>query len=76
MTENEKKFVESIVNFDSNVLKAQQYIKENYSIDSTFDDDTCEIHLTCENAENALMLAAAKEYITETLEDSVICIFG
>ena len=76
MTENERKFAESIVNFESNVKKAQQYIKETYQIDSQFDIETGNMYLTCAVAENALMLAAAKEYITEEVDESLTCIYG
>ena len=76
MTENERQFVESITNFESNVKKAQLYIKENYGIDSEFDIQDSAIHLTCLQAENALMLAAAREYISETFNDEVVCVMG
>ena len=76
MTENERKFAESIVNFESNVKKAQQYIKETYQIDSQFDIEAGNMYLTCAVAENALMLAAAKEYITEEVDESLTCIYG
>jgi len=76
MTDNERKFAESIVNFESNIKKAQLYIKENYNIDSQFDIETGSMYLTCPVAENALMLAAAKEYITEEVDESVTCIYG
>ena len=76
MTENERKFAESIVNFESNVKKAQQYIKETYQIDSQFDIETGNMYLTCAVAENALMLAAAKEYITGEVDESLTCIYG
>lgn len=76
MTENERQFVESITNFESNVKKAQLYIKENYGIDSEFDIQDSAIHLTSSQAENALMLAAAREYISETFNDEVVCVMG
>ena len=76
MTENERKFAESIVNFEWKVKKAQQYIKETYQIDSQFDIETGNMYLTCAVAENALMLAAAKEYITEEVDESLTCIYG
>ena len=34
------------------------------------------MYLTCAVAENALMLAAAKEYITDEVDESLTCIYG
>lgn len=76
MTENERLFVESITNFESDIKRAQSYIKENYGIDSEFDLQENTLHISCAEAENALMLAAAKEYITETFDDEVKCVMG
>lgn len=76
MTDNEKIFAESIVNFEANLKRAQRYIKENYNIDSEFDSENSELHLVSNVAENAMMLAAAKEYISENFDDSIICVMG
>ena len=45
-------------------------------IDSEFDIQDSAIHLTSSQAENALMLAAAREYISETFNDEVVCVMG
>lgn len=76
MTDNERQFVESITDFQANINKAKSYIKENYGIDSSFDLENGVMHLVCNEAENALMLAAAKEYVVETFNDEIECIMG
>ena len=72
MNDNEKRLVESIVNLEANVLKQLDYIKENYGIDGVFNEDDNTIKLTCNNVDNALMLAQAKSYIEETLGEDMI----
>ena len=74
MTDNEKRFVEGIVNYDANVKNILAYIKENYNIDGEYNDEDCTIKLTCENIDNALMLAQAKEYIEETMGEGMIAV--
>lgn len=72
LTENEKAFVESIVNFEANVNKARKYIKENYNIDSTYDEEELTIHLICNNVNESLNLINAEEYLNETLENVTV----
>jgi hypothetical protein len=76
MNENEKRFVESIVNLEANVNKQLDYIKENYDIDGVFNEDDYTIKLECKNPENALMLAQAKAHIeAEIGEDFIRVVF-
>ena len=76
MNDNEKRLVESIVNLEANVLKKLDYIKTNYNIDGVFNEEDNTVKLTCNNVENALMLAQAKAYIEEELgEDMIRVIF-
>lgn len=76
MTDNEKHFVESIVNLEANVCKQLDYIKENYGIDGVYNEEDSTIKLTCENMDNALMLAAAKKHIENEIgEDFVRVVF-
>lgn len=72
MNDNEKRLVESIVNLEANVGKQLVYIKENYGIDGVFNQEDNTIKFTCENMDNALMLAQAKAYIEETLGEDMI----
>ncbi len=72
MNINESRLVDGIVNHEANVNNILAYIKENYHIDGTYQEDSCTIKLVCNCAENALMLAQAKEYIEETLGDDMI----
>lgn len=72
MNINESRLINGIVNHEANVNNMLAYIKENYHIDSVYNENDCTIKLTCNNADNALMLAAAKEYIEETIGSDMI----
>lgn len=67
MINNEKRFIESIINFEANVYKQLDFIKEQYGIDGVFDEDNNTIKLVNEGRNNGLKLAAAKEYIEDTI---------
>ena len=72
MNINESRLINGIVNHEANVSNMLAYIKENYHIDGIYNEDDCTIKLTCNNIENALMLAAAKEYIEETIGSDMV----
>ena len=77
INENVKNFIKNLDDLEANILKAQDYIKENLNVDSEFNANTGKLHIWCENAENALYVARAKEYIQETIgEDLVQVIYG
>lgn len=67
MINNEKRFIESIINFEANVYKQLDFIKEQYGIDGVFDEDSNTVKLVNEGRNNGLKLAAAKEYIEDTI---------
>ena len=72
MTENEKKFVRTVVDFAANLEKAQDYIKENFIIDSEFDEESGALKLSCSDANEALNLLSAKSYIEENLDSGLV----
>lgn len=72
MTENEKKFVRTVVDFAANLEKAQDYIKENFNIDSEFDEESGTLKLSCSDANEALSLLSAKSYIEENLDSGLV----
>ena len=59
--ENEKKLIKSIVNFKSNVKKAQEGLKEKFGYDSTFDEEN-----------EGLKMVAAKQYVHSIISDNEI----
>lgn len=65
MNINETNLVNTIVDFEANVMNAQHYIKENFNIDSTFDAEKSELHLVSKNINESLNLCAAREYIKD-----------
>jgi len=73
---NEKHFVEKLLNFDDNMIIAQNYIKEKYNVDSEYDssNDTIYMWSKFNNSQN---LNCARNYVLETLGgDFVDIIFG
>ena len=72
INENDIRFIKKIIDIDSNILKCQNYIKENYNIDSIFYPETLSIRLICNNLNESLNLLAAKEYIYSIMEEDTI----
>ena len=70
--ENEKILVETFLKLNDNISKAQQYIKENYHINSEYSDEDDILYIWSSNVNESLNLAAAKEYIQETIGDEFI----
>ena len=71
--ENEKKLIKSIVNFKSNVKKAQEGLKEKFGYDSTFNEDNNTLNIITLNEENeGLKMAAAKQYVHSIISDNEI----
>lgn len=66
--ENEKQFVDSVVNHLYYVAKVQDYLKENYNVSSEYDEETETLYLKANNINESLNLAAAKEYVNETID--------
>lgn len=67
-------FLESFINHKSNVSKGQAYIKENFNIDSEYNEETNTLHLFCKNVNESLNLAAAKEYLLTSIDETMITI--
>lgn len=70
--ENEKILVETFLELNNNISKAQQYIKENYHISSEYVEDEDMLYIWSPNVNESLNLAAAKEYIQETIGDEFV----
>jgi hypothetical protein len=70
--ENEKSFAESVLNFDKEVEKAQAYIKENFRIESEWNEEESKLNIWTNNVNESLQLAAAKEYLENTLDTNAV----
>lgn len=71
--ENEKKFIESLINHVANVAKVQEYIKENYGLQSFYDEENETLHLVIENLnENISTLAEAKDYVNSQIDEAML----
>lgn len=77
MNANEKQFVKTVVDLKSNVIKAQKYIKENFNIDSEFDEDNFTITLSGDITEHenktdlSVNIVKAENYIISVLDDLI-----
>jgi len=77
MTVNEMKFVDLIVSQDEKISEAQQYINENYGIDSEYNQETNTIHLFTNDIKKTGQLNKAKSYLKDIFDESLINIeFG
>jgi len=72
--ENEKKFVESLVNHLSNVAKVQEYLKENMNVSSYYDEDNETLHLVANGINEGLVLAAAKDYVNQQIDEAMLSV--
>lgn len=72
MTQNEANLVHIITNLDKRVAEARQYIKDNFNVESTYEDDERTLNLYVNNVNESLELIAAKEYIENLFEPGVL----
>ena len=76
-TENELKLLNSILDHKENVEKAQTYIKENFGVNTKYNEDSNTINIWTSNINESLQLLAAKEYIEREIGlDSVNVKYG
>lgn len=72
MNINEERLVNGITDYEANIAKILEYVRDNYNIDGIYDAGSCVIKLVSGGIDNALMLAAAKEYIESVLGDDLV----
>lgn len=72
MTQNEANLVHIITNLDKRVAEARQYIKDNFNVETTYEDDERTLNLYVNNVNESLELIAAKEYIENLFEPGVL----
>lgn len=72
MNNNEKLFIESFINHNDNISKAQKYIKENFNIDSKYDETKNILHLFATNINENLNLVSAKDYVLSIIDETMI----
>ena len=77
MNKNDKNilaFVEKMVNYNDHIKNAQEYIKENYNVKSSFDDETNTLYIYSTNINESLNVVAAKEYINDTIGEYFVTV--
>ena len=72
MTINERKFIDSIVNLESEISKARSYIRENFNVESELDKDTMTVKLSQKNINESADLIAAKKYFDSHLDTAMV----
>lgn len=72
MYENEKRVLESILNFKSNLEKAQQHIRENYNVESEYDSEENTLYIYSQNINEAMNVATAREYIDSEIGENFV----
>jgi hypothetical protein len=76
-TSNEEILIDKILNIHESIKSVQEYIKENYNIESEYDDNDNMIYLWSKNVNESLNLVAAKEHILNEIgSEFVDVIFG
>lgn len=69
MTENERRFVDMIVNLEKYVAEVREYIKTNYDVDSHYDASSLTLRLYVKEVNDAAQLLEAKEYFEREYPD-------
>lgn len=72
--DNEKLFVEALMNHLSRVAKTQEYLKENYNVSSYYDEDTETLHLVANGINEGLDLSAAKDYVESMFDEAMLSV--
>ena len=72
MNQNEYQFAKDICNLDKRVSEAIQYIHDNFGVKAEYDDENHQFNLTTENINEGLQLLAAKEYINNQFDKSLV----
>ena len=72
--DNEKQFVEMLMNHLSRVAKTQEYLKENYNVSSYYDEDTETLHLVANGINEGLDLSAAKDYVSQQFDEAMLSV--
>lgn len=74
MDQNEKDFVKTVVDLESNVIKAIKYVSENFNVEVDYDSDEFTLNIINDIFENKsngndLNLLKAKQYLSEQFKD-------
>ena len=72
--DNEKQFVEALINHLPRVAKTQAYLKENFNVSSYYDEDTETLYLVANGINEGLDLAAAKEYVNQQIDEAMLSV--
>jgi len=68
MNQNEYELLDSIYYHSHNVKAAQEFIKENFDLESEYDEDKLELHIKAAGANEPIDLACAEKYVNENLD--------
>lgn len=71
MDKNEYIFAKNIINLDKNIYKAIEYIKENFNVESEYNEDNSHLRLWTNNINEDNTLLATKKCIEEVFGDYI-----
>lgn len=74
MNQNEYNFAKNIVNLDKNVNTAISYIKENFGIDSKYNEETGILELYDIINESQDQIIAIKDYINNNFDPEFLTV--
>lgn len=74
MDQNEKDFVKTVVDLESNVIKAIKYVNENFNVNVDYDSEEFTLNIINDIFENRsndsdLNLLKAKQYLSEQFKN-------
>ena len=65
-------FLESIINNDTYVKEAQDFIKTNYGVSSEYDNTTSTLYIWTTNVMESLNVAAAADYLKDSFTPEML----
>ena len=72
LTEAERELIDAVLYITPEVRTVQTTIKENFGLDSTFDETTNTLHIQGNPINEAFEIANAKEYAVNTIGAGVL----
>jgi hypothetical protein len=76
MDNNERVFIEKLMNSDEDISNAQTHIKENFNIESKYDKENNRLYIWSNNINENLNLALSRDFIESKVGDFVDIVYG
>ncbi len=76
MDNNERVFIEKLMNSDEDISNVQTHIKENFNIESKYDKENNRLYIWSNNINENLNLALSRDFIESKVGDFVDIVYG